>query len=454
MTGWSFGSSVYGSAWSTPELRALFDDVPRTGRWLEILAVLAEVQGEFGLIPAQCASAVASACRNVVLDDAFLGEFAAGYQTTGHSTAGLIEAMRKRNPGEAGEWFYFGATVQDITDSWLMLALDEARELLVADLDRATAAATRLCRKHRDTVMAGRTHGQQGLPITFGFKVAGWLAELRRHRQRLDELAARMGMGQLCGGVGSLSALGPDGLEVQRAFLKRIGLRQPEISWTASRDVMVEWGQVLMLAAGTADRIGHEVYSLQRDEIAEVSEGAAGVQIGSITMPHKRNPEISEHLGTLSRVVRANAAALAESLPHDHERDGRSWKLEWHAVPELTMAAGKALQLLAQMLERLEVHPERMRSNLESSGGRIYSEVVMLALAASLGKQTAHRLVHAAGGRAVREGVTFRQAVCEDPEIAAALSPDRIRDLFDAGMQTAQCGALVDRVLTSDGRSS
>jgi len=447
MSGWSFGSRVYGSAWATPALRAIFDDLPRTRRWLDILAVLAEVQGEFGLIPAEGSRAVAAGCREVVLDDAFFAEFQAGYLATGHSTAGLIEAMRRRCPDIAGEWIYFGATVQDITDSWLMLALGEARGHLLADLEQAIAATTRLCREHRDTVMPGRTHGQQGLPITFGFKVASWLTEMRRHRQRFSEIAARMGVGQLCGGVGSLSALGPRGLEVQRAFCVRLGLRPPDMSWTVSRDVIVEWAHLLVLAAGTADRIGHEVYSLQRDEIREVSEGTTGDQIGSITMPHKRNPEISEHLGTLSRVVRANASALAESLPHGHERDGRSWKIEWHAVPELTMAAGKALNMLAQMLERLEVHRERMRRNLEASGDHIYSEVIMLALAAKVGKQTAHRLVHRVTGEAAHQGRALRQAISDDMGISAHLPATEIDRLFDAALQTAQCGALVDRVL-------
>ena len=447
MSGWSFGSRVYGSAWATPALRAIFDDLPRTRRWLDILAVLAEVQGEFGLIPAEGSRAVAAGCREVVLDDAFFAEFQAGYQATGHSTAGLIEAMRRRYPDIAGEWIYFGATVQDITDSWLMLALGEARGHLLADLERAIAATTRLCREHRDTVMPGRTHGQQGLPITFGFKVASWLTEMRRHRQRFSEIAARMGVGQLCGGVGSLSALGPRGLEVQRAFCARLGLRPPDMSWTVSRDVIVEWAHLLVLAAGTADRIGHEVYSLQRDEIREVSEGTAGDQIGSITMPHKRNPEISEHLGTLSRVVRANASALAESLPHGHERDGRSWKVEWHAVPELTIAAGKALNLLAQMLESLEVHGERMRRNLEASGDQIYSEVIMLALAAKVGRRTAHRLVHRVTGEAAHQGRVLRQAIRDDIGISAHLPATEIDRLFDTALQTAQCGALVDRVL-------
>ena len=186
---------------------------------------------------------------------------------------------------------------------------------------------------------------------------------------------------------------------------------------------------------------------MQRDEIREVSEGTTGDQIGSITMPHKRNPEISEHLGTLSRVVRANASALAESLPHGHERDGRSWKIEWHAVPELTMAAGKALNLLAQMLESLEVHGERMRRNLEASGDHIYSEVIMLALAAKVGKQTAHRLVHRVTGDAAHQGRTLRQAISDDMGISAHLPATEIDRLFDAALQTAQCGALVDRVL-------
>jgi adenylosuccinate lyase len=450
MTGWSFGSGVYGSAWSTPELRALFDDLPRTRRWLELLAVLAEVQGEFELIPPEAATAVAAACREVELDEAFFVEFEAGYRASGHSTAGLIEAVQRRCSDKAGEWLYYGATVQDITDSWLMLALRDARGLLVGDLERSIVAAARLCREHRDTVMPGRTHGQHGLPITFGFKVAGWLAELRRHHLRFDEVGRRMGIGQLCGGVGSLSALGPRGLEVQADFCARIGLRPPVTSWTASRDVIVEWAQLLVLAAGTADRIGQEIYSLQRDEIGEVSEGKGRGQIGSITMPHKRNPEISEHLGTLSRVIRANAAALAESLPHNHERDGRSWKLEWHAVPELTLAAGKALQLLAEMLDRLDVHADRMRSNIEASGGAVYSEALMLALAAKVGKQSAHRLVHGAGGKAKRDGRSFRQGVCEDPGISAHLSQAELERIFDATLRTGQCGALVDRVLAEE----
>lgn len=448
MTGLTFGSGIYRSAWSTPEMRHLFDDVPRTRQWLEMLAVLAEIQGRFGLIPAESAAQVAETCRAVEIDDVFLREFADGYSSSGHSMAGLITAIKHRCPGTSGEWFYYGATVQDITDSWMMIALKEARTQILASLEQAIKDAKRLCEAHRSTVMPGRTHGQQGLPVTFGYKVASWLMELLRHRARLTQQAERMDIGQLCGGVGSLSAMGPHGIEIQEEFCKEVGLRPPVTSWIVSRDILVEWGQVLTLITGTADRVGHEVYLLQRDEIGELREGATREQVGSITMPHKRNPEISEHLGTLARVVRTNSAALSESQTHDHERDGRSWKLEWHAVPELTVAAEKTVRLLADLLSNLEINKERMRHNLAASDDRIYSESLMLALAGRVGKQTAHAIVHRISGDATQAGIPFRKVVQSDQKISEHLCADEIRQIFDPEVQTGKCAALVDRVLS------
>ncbi|MGO9135051.1 MAG: adenylosuccinate lyase family protein [Methylovirgula sp.] len=454
MTEWSFGSAIFGGAWVTLEMRALFADGPRTRRWLELLALLADVQAEQGIIPADAAKDIQATCRSIQIDDAFLAECRRGYEATHHSTAGLIAAINRRCSGTGGEWFYFGATVQDITDTWLMLTLREARGLLLADLERATSATAELCRRHRDTPMAGRTHGQQGLRITFGFKVAGWLAELCRHRQRFDEAAQRLDIGQLCGGVGSLSAMGPKALAVQKQFFERLGLREPDISWTASRDILAEWAHLLVLSTGTADRIGHEVYNLQRDEIGELRERHLAEGIGSITMPHKRNPEVAEHIGTLARVVRANAGLLAEGLVHDHERDGRSWKVEWHVVPELTMAAGKALALLASLLEGLEVCADRMRANLEASDGYLLSESVMLALAPHVGKQTAQRLVQRLATSAGCEGRPFSTVIAEDPDICACLTKQELDHLFISDAQTGQCQALVDRVLRTHSRSA
>jgi len=440
-------SAVYGGAWSTPELRALFDEVPRTRAWLEILAVLAETQAAFGVIPAPCAAGVARTCRSIDVDAAFLDEVRRGFEASNHSTLGFINAIARRCPEQSGEWLYYGATVQDLTDTWLATALRDARAIAARRLHAIDRRLRELAAAHRDTVMPGRTHGQQGLPITFGFKAAGWAAEARRHRVRLAEIGGRMDAGQLAGGVGSLSSLGPRALELQRTFLERLGLRAPQISWTTSRDVLAEWCTFSTLVAGTADRIGHEVYNLQRSEIGEVGERSAAGTVGSITMPHKRNPEISEHLGTLARVVRHNAAIVTESLVHDHERDGRSWKAEWNAVPLVTLATDKALALLEELVANLEVFPERMWANLVATRGFVLSERVMLALAERIGKQSAHRLVYDATMSAHGSNRTLEETLLASPEIMAYFTRDEVRALLDYRAASGHCGAMVDRVL-------
>ena len=442
-------SIVYGGLWASETLAPLFEEVERTRGWLEILAVLAEVQGDHGLIPSSAARCIVRACREIAVDGAFLDELRRGREQSGHSTAGLLRAVASRCPAEAGEWVHYGATVQDVTDTWLMRTLAAARKFFAAKLAEVDASLSRKAAQHRDTLMVGRTHGQQGCPITFGFKAAGWVAEVRRHRARLHELQPRLEVGQLAGGVGSLSALGPRGLEVQADFCARLGLAAPPFTWTASRDVLAEWGSLLTLFCGTADRIGHEIYNLQRSEIGELCEASAAGVIGSITMPHKRNPESGEHLGTLSRVVRHQAACLTEGLVHEHERDGRSWKVEWHVVPELTLLAGRAVELLASLAESFTVDAARMLANLEATGGLVLSEALMLLLAARTGRETAHRLVSEASQAAREGGTSLEQAARANAEISARIPDAELRELFDYGRHTGLCGALVDRLLTA-----
>ncbi len=449
MTVTMIDSVVHGGLWRPARLAALFDETARTRAWLEILAVLAETEAELGVIPAPAAEEVARTCRAASLgvDAAFLEELRAGREATGHSTAGLIRAVASRCAGAAGEWVGYGAAVQDISDTWLMTALRDARAFFAAELAALDDTLTALAARHRRTPMLGRTHGQAGLPITFGFKVAGWTAEVRRHRRRLDELAGRMDVGQLGGGVGSLSGLGPRALLVQQRFCERLGLRAPVVSWTSSRDVLAEWGTVLALVAGTADRVGHEVVSLQRGEIAELDEGAPEGVVGSVTMPHKRNPEVSEHLGTLARIVRHLAACLLEGTVHEHERDGRAWKVEWHVVPELTLLCGRAVELFRALAAGLVVHADRMRQNLEATGGSVLSEALMLALAPHLGRESAHRLVHAMATAARARGQTFEAAARDSLEVAAHLASRDLDEVFDVARHTGQCEALVDRLL-------
>ncbi len=441
---------LYRNSWSTPELRALFEDTAQVAGWIEVMAVLAETQAEFGLIPEAAARQLAEGCRRLRLDEAFFTEAREAFERSNHSLLGLIRAVQRRCPGDSGEWLCYGATVQDITDTHTARVLLGVRGIYRTQLADLTGILSDLARRHRDTPLCGRTHGQPGLPITFGFKAAGWLDEILRHRQRLDELGDRLGVGQLAGGVGSLSSFGDEALAVQRRFLERLGLATPAIAWTAARDRLAEWLNLLALMTATADRIGHEVYNLQRPEIGELSEGFMPGAVGSITMPQKRNPELAEHLGTLARLVRQQAAGMLENLCHDHERDGRAWKGEWAMLPTACLATGKALKLLHALLNGLEVREARMRENLLATAGAVQGERIMLALAPELGKQSAHELVYRVAMAAAKQGLGFRDAVQREPEIVARLGAAALDRLF-AAEPAGCCGAMVDRVLAAAG---
>ena len=208
-------SAIYRNSWATPEQRALFDDAALTAGWIEVMVVLAETEAEFGLVPAAAASQIATACQAVALDDVFFTEVREDFERTNHSLLGLIRALQRRCAGDSGEWLCYGATVQDITDTHTARILVKVRNIFADQLTSVATVLFDLARRYRNTPMCGRTHGQPGLPITFGFKAAGWLDEAQRHRQRLDEVGARIGVGQLAGGVGSLSAFGAEALAVQ-----------------------------------------------------------------------------------------------------------------------------------------------------------------------------------------------------------------------------------------------
>jgi adenylosuccinate lyase len=437
-------SLIYGDAWSTEEMRAIFDDTPRTQGWLDVIAALAEAQAELDIIPAEVVPEIRRVCNVELLDMAALKR---GYHETSHSTLGLIRELKKLCQGEAGEWVYYGATVQDITDTWTSLALLKVWAIVFRDLKEIEAILLALAHKHRRTPMPGRTHGQPGLPITFGFKVAIWVREIRRHLERLKDARKRMGEGQLCGGVGSASSYGKKDFELQERFCARLGLRAPDISWISTRDSQYEFINLLAMITATFDKIGHEIYTLQRPELGEVREGFTPGTVGSITMPHKRNPEISEHLGSLARLVRHNAACLAENLVHDHERDARSWKSEWGLIGPTCAMAGAVLRLSQQMCANLEVDEKRMMANLESSRGFVLSEGVMLALAQKVGKQTAHDMVYNTAMVAFESGQPLKQAILDNPQIMAHLTTAEVEQLFDYHRQIGLCPEFVDRVV-------
>ncbi len=384
-------SVLYRHLWGTDEARAVLGEEGRLAGWLEVITALARVQAEAGLIPVRAAELIAEHARADRIDLALAAEQT---RQASHSMLGLIRALQQVLPEPAREYVYYGATVQDVTDTWFALVMRDVGALVWRDLRAVEESLLALAVAHRDTVMVGRTHGQPGSPITFGFKVASWADEVRRHLERLRDGRSRWLVGQLGGAVGVLGFYHPDGAALRSAFCAELGLADPGISWLTSRDRVAEFGLLLAMVCGTLARIGNEVYELQRPEIGELREPTSPETVGSITMPHKRNPEGSEHLDTLSRLVRANAAVLLEGMVVGHERDGRGWKAEWVALPEVCLLTGVALQLARRLLAGLVVDVDTMRANLTRHADDSVSERVLAGLSQRLGKHAAQQLLH------------------------------------------------------------
>ncbi|HET9770614.1 MAG TPA: adenylosuccinate lyase family protein, partial [Acidimicrobiia bacterium] len=422
------GSAVYAHLWSTPEVEALLGDEGRLASWLDILAALARAQGELGLIPAEAADEI---IRRALVENLDLDYVSEQTRVTEHSTLGLIRGVQRVVSEEAGEWFCYGATVQDVSDTWAALVMRDLGRIVERDLAAVESALRKLARRHRATPIAARTHGQPGLPVTFGYKLAVWAAEIRRHRERLGDGATRWLVGQLGGAAGTGSLWGGQRRPLQERFCELLGLSTPEGPWISARDRTAEFGSVLAMICATLGKIGNEVLELQRPEIGEVSEPFTPGVVSSITMPHKRNPERSEHLVTLARLARNDAALLVESMVVEHERDGRAWKLEWAAFPELCRLTGVSLALGRDLVEGLTVDPAAMEANVVRGGGYLFSERVMAALAAKVGKQSAHLLVYEASMAGIDAGLSFRAALEAAPAVTKVLSPADLDELLD-----------------------
>ena len=313
-------STLYRHLWATEEARAIFEEPARLRSWLAILVALADAQAELGIVPAEAAQAIRAEAAAERLDLGFVAEET---RRTGHSTLGLIRGLQRILPASAAEWVYYGTTVQDLTDTWTALAMRSVGSILWRDLRAVEGLLLGLAERHRDTPMAGRTHGQGGSPITFGLKAASWADEVGRHLERLRQGASRWLVGQLAGGVGTLAFFGEAGPELRRRFCERLGLADPGVSWTTSRDRLAEFTTLLALVSGTLARIGNEVYQLQRPEIGELREATRLAASPCRTSATPRPPSISSRCGAWSAA-----------------RPGRPWRA-WCRSTSVTAADGR-----------------------------------------------------------------------------------------------------------------
>ena len=332
-------------------------------------------------------------------------------------------------------------------DTATVLQVRDGLGLIEADLAALDTTLTEMCRRHRDTVMAGRTHLQHALPITFGHKAAVWLSMIRRHRERLNQIKPRVLVGQFAGAAGTLASLGDRGLEVHDALMDDLELGRPTMTWHSARDNMAETVGFLGLVTASLAKIATDVMLMMQTEIAEVFEPFVKGRGGSSTMPQKRNPISCELIIAISKTVRQHAGLMLDAMLADHERATGPWHLEWVAVPESFIASAGALAQARFMLDGLIVDAPRMRRNLDVTRGLIVAEAVMMSLAQHTGRGTAHDLLYAACRRAMDKGTTLLPELAADAEITRHLDQAQLSRLVDPANYLGVAGRMIDRLI-------
>jgi adenylosuccinate lyase len=437
-------SDIYGAGFAPAEIKAVFTDRNRVQKWFDVEAALAQAQAEIGMIPQEAAAEISRKANADLVDLEAIG---AGISQIAHSLVPALRALEHLCDGNAGEYVHYGTTTQDIIDTGLILQIKEAWAILLRDLRAIRAILAERSQRYKHTVMVGRTHGQQALPITFGYKLAVWVDEIDRHLERCTEAEKRLFVGNITGGVGTMASFGTHGFEVQERTLRKLGLGVPRICWHSARDRFAELAYLLVQMAATMGKMANEVYNLQRTEVNEVREPFHMGKVGSSTMPHKQNPSTVELVVGLARLVRGNLMPLTDALFQEHERDATCWRIEWAAIPEAVIYTGATLQHMKRVLAGLEARQESMARNLDLLGGLLLSEHVMLALGEKIGKQTAHEVVYEIAMQAQEEGMPFREALLANEQITAHLSRDTLEQLLDPAQYIGLAPQIVDAVV-------
>jgi adenylosuccinate lyase len=408
--------------YSRPAMTGIWSEESKLARWLEVELAALEAWAEVGAIPAQDVAAIRTQVTPPTPE-----RVAEIEQVTDHDTAAFVDAVAEQL-GPKGRWLHYGLTSSDVVDTALSLQIQAAGRLVLEGIDRALAAVAARAEEHRLTICIGRSHGVHAEPITFGWKLAGWVFELDRTRARVARALETNRVGQLSGTVGTYAQVEP---EVERIACERLGLEPDPLSTQViARDRHAELLGVLALAATSLERFATEIRHLARTEVREVEEPFGPGMKGSSAMPHKRNPKVAERICGLARIVRASALVGLENVPLWHERDISQSSAERVAIPDAFLALDYMLDRFASIVDGLVVHPERMRRNLEATHGLVFSHRLLLALVDSgLARDDAYRLVQGHAMRAWEEEADFKELARSDPEIARRVDLDSVFDL-------------------------
>jgi 3-carboxy-cis,cis-muconate cycloisomerase len=425
----------------------IFSLESRVQRMLDFEAALARAQAKVGIVPNEAAAAITNACAVENFDLTALSRDA---ELAGNLAIPLVKQLTanvaKQNP-EAAKFVHWGATSQDVIDSGLVLQLRDGLELIERGLAELARALIAQIKQHRDTLMVGRTLLQHALPITFGFKAAGWLDAITRHRQRVRELRPRILVLQFGGAAGTLAALGSQGSAIAAALAQELNLALPAMPWHGQRDRVAEVATVCGLLVGTLGKIARDASLCMQTEVGELAEPSAPGRGGSSTMPHKRNP--IGCAAALSAAIRVPGlvSTMLSAMPQEHERGLGGWQAEWETLPEIFKLASSALNHMTAVITALEVNADRMATNLNQSNGLIMAEAVTMALAAHLGKLEAHRIVEHACNKAIKESRHLCEILAQEPLIQTRISAAELEKLLDPAHYLGATQQFIDRVL-------
>ncbi len=419
--------------YALPELRDIFGERHKLELWLRIELLAVEGLHDAGVVPDDDFARIRAATGEV--DVARAREIERESQ---HDVIAFLRSVTERL-GPEGRWLHYGLTSSDVLDTATAVVLRDATRVVEGELARLAEVVRRLALQHRDTAMVGRSHGIHAEPITFGFKAAGWYAELLRDVERLARAREVVSVGSISGAVGTHANVSA---EVERHVLDGLGLEaDPSPTQVVSRDRHAELLTALAILGGTLERVAVEVRHLQRTEVGEAFEPFGSGQQGSSAMPHKRNPILAERVTGMARLLRGDALIGLENMALWHERDISHSSAERFVFERALGVAAYATRTLADILDGIEVDAERMRSNLEQLGGMVYSEALLLAMIAKgAGRQDAYRLVQAAAKRAWAGDATFAEALASDPGVAEWLSADEIARAMDLEHHLAGIG--------------
>jgi adenylosuccinate lyase len=425
--------------YSRPEMSALFTDEARYRTWLEVELCACAAMERSGEVPAGTAARVRARAK---VDPRRVDELEA---TLRHDVIAFLTAVQE-TAGEDARHLHKGMTSSDLVDTALALTLTRAADLLLAETKRLREAARSLALRHKDTVMVGRTHGVHAEPITFGLKVLVWYEELGRAIERLTRARTSIAVGKLSGAVGTHAHLSP---ELEEEVLRGLGLRpEPAATQVVQRDRHAELLQSIALLGASLEKIATEIRHLQRTEVLEAEEPFREGQKGSSAMPHKRNPVHCERIAGLARILRGNAQVGLENVALWNERDISHSSAERVVLPDSFLACDFMVAQAREVLEGLNVYPDRMRANLEITRGLIYSQRVLLALVdAGLSREAAYALVQRHSMAAWKGGADLESRLAQDPDVTRILSPAKLHASFDPSHFVRHVNRIFERVL-------